>query len=192
MNASKIPTPTTSLRLVLLAGLMALPAVAFASPSGVMGPKDAPSPGDKPAPVASFISHGKTISLDTYKGHPIMLWQVATWCGSCRAGLRVFAQNKAMIDKTNVRVIVLRDYKNGGYPGIGITKFATQAAPSLMHDPHFIFGDDTKALYTLYNPHHYVDVYDLISKNRKITTVSSTPSATFGKIKAFIAADPSS
>lgn len=192
MNASKIPTPTTSLRLALFAGLMVLPALAFASPSGVMGPKDAPSPGDKPAPVASFISHGKTISLDTYKGHPIMLWQVATWCGSCRAGLRVFAQNKAMIDKTNVRVIVLRDYKNGGYPGIGITKFATQAAPSLMHDPHFIFGDDTKALYTLYNPHHYVDVYDLISKNRKITTVSSTPSATFGKIKAFIAADPSS
>lgn len=192
MNASVIPTPTTLRRLALLAGLMALPAVAFASPSGVMGPKDAPSPGNQPAPVASFISNGKTISLDTYKGHPIMLWQVATWCGSCRAGLRVFAQNKAMIDKTGIRVIVLRDYENGGYPGIGITKFATQAAPSLMHDPHFIFGDDTKALYTLYNPHHYVDVYDLISKDRKITTASSSPSATFGKIKAFIAADPSS
>lgn len=192
MNASLIPAPTTSRRLALLASLMALPALAFASPSGVMGPKDAPSPGNQPAPVASFISHGKTISLDTYKRHPIMLWQVATWCGSCRAGLRVFAQNKAMIDKTDIRVIVLRDYKNGGYPGIGITKFATQAAPSLMHDPHFIFGDDTKTLYTLYNPHHYVDVYDLISKDRRITTVSSTPSATFGKIKAFIKADPSS
>ncbi|MDD2863086.1 MAG: redoxin domain-containing protein [Acidiphilium sp.] len=192
MNASLIPAPTTSRRLALVAGLMALPALAFASPSGVMGPKDAASPGNQPAPVASFISHGKTISLDTYKGHPIMLWQVATWCGSCRAGLRVFAQNKAMIDKTDIRVIVLRDYKNGGYPGIGITKFATQAAPSLMRDPHFIFGDDTKTLYTLYNPHHYVDVYDLISKDRRITTVSSTPSATFGKIKAFIKADPSS
>jgi thiol-disulfide isomerase/thioredoxin len=157
-----------------------------------MGPKDAPSPGDRTAPLVSFISHGKTISLGSYKGHPIMLWQVATWCGSCRAGLRVFAQNQAMIDKTNVRVIVLRNYKNGDYPGIGITKFATLAAPSLTHDPHFVFGDDTKALYTLYNPHHYVDVYDLIGKDRKITTVSSTPSATFGKIKAFIEADPSS
>jgi thiol-disulfide isomerase/thioredoxin len=189
MNASLIPTGSTSRRLALLAALMALPTFAFASPSGVMGPKNAPSPGNQTAPAASFVSHGKTISLDTYKGHPIMLWQVATWCGSCRAGLRVFAQKKAMIDKTNIRVIVLRDYKNGGYPGIGITKFATQAAPSLMHDPHFIFGDDTKALYTLYNPHHYVDVYDLISKDRKIKTVSSTPSATFGKIKAFIAAE---
>jgi thiol-disulfide isomerase/thioredoxin len=192
MNASKFPTPTTWHRLALLAGLMALPALAFASPSGVMGPKDAPSPGDQSVPVASFISHGKTISLGAYKGHPIMLWQVATWCGSCRAGLHVLTENKAMIDRTNVRIIILRDYKNGGYPGIGITKFATQAAPSLMHDPHFIFGDDTKALYTLYNPHHYVDVYDLISNDRKITAVSSTPSATFGKIKAFIAADSSS
>jgi thiol-disulfide isomerase/thioredoxin len=192
MNVSKIHIPTTARRLAFLAGLTALPALAFASPSGVMGPKNAPSPGDQSAPVASFISQGKTISLESYRGHPVMLWQVATWCGSCRAGLRIFAKNKAMIDKTDVRVIVLRDYKNGGYPGAGITKFATQAAPSLMHDPHFIFGDDTKALYTHYNPHHYVDVYDLISKDQKITTVSSTPSATFGKIKAFIAADPSS
>jgi thiol-disulfide isomerase/thioredoxin len=192
MNGHPIATAIIARRLALLAGLIALPAVASAAPSGVMGPKDAASPGDRTAPLASFISRGRTISLGSYKGHPIMLWQVATWCGSCRAGLRVFAQNQTMIDKTNVRVIVLRDYKNGGYPGIGITKFATQAAPSLMGDPHFIFGDDTKALYTLYNPHHYVDVYDLISKNRKITTVSSTPSATFGKIKAFIEAEPSS
>ncbi|MGC9270906.1 hypothetical protein [Acidiphilium sp.] len=192
MNGHPIAASTIARRLALLAGLIALPAVACAAPSGVMGPKDAPNPGNPPAPAASFISHGKTMSLAAYKGHPIMLWQVATWCGSCRAGLRVLAENKAMIDRSGIRVIVLRDYENGGYPGIGITKFATQAAPSLIGDPHFIFGDDSKALYALYNPHHYVDVYDLISKERKITTVSSTPSATFGKIKAFIAADPSS
>ncbi|HQT89640.1 MAG: hypothetical protein B7Z58_17450 [Acidiphilium sp. 37-64-53] len=177
-------------RMVLLSALMSVPPMALASPSGVMGPKDAQSPSNKAAPAASFVSHGQTISLASYRGHPVMLWQVATWCGSCRAGLRKFTQEKAMIDKSDIRVIVLRDYKNGGYPGIGITKFAEQTAPSLMHDPHFIFGDDTKTLYTLYNPHHYVDVYDLIGTDRKTKTMSSTPSATFGKIKAFIASEP--
>ena len=179
-------------RMTLLAGLMTLPAMALASPSGVMGPKNAPSPTDQAAPPASFISNGKTVALEAFKGHPVMLWQVATWCGSCRAGLRTFAHEKALIDKSDIRVIVLRDYKNGGYPGIGITKFAEQTAPSLMRDPHFVFGNDTKALYTLYNPHHYVDVYDLIGIDNKIQAVSSTPSATFGKIKAFIASEPKS
>ncbi|GAN78595.1 redoxin family protein [Acidocella aminolytica] len=179
-------------RMTLLAGLLALPAMALGSPSGVMGPKNAPSPADQAAPPASFISNGKTVELEAFKGHPVMLWQVATWCGSCRAGLRTFAHEKALIDKSDIRVIVLRDYKNGGYPGIGIKKFAEQTAPSLMRDAHFVFGDDTKALYALYNPHHYVDVYDLIGTDNKIQAVSSTPSATFGKIKAFIASEPKS
>jgi thiol-disulfide isomerase/thioredoxin len=179
-------------RAAALAGLLALPAFAVAAPSRVMGPKNAPNPTDQTAPAASFISNGKTVALASYKGHPVMLWQVATWCGSCRAGLRTFAQEKALIDKSDIRVIVLRDYKNGGYPGIGITKFARQTAPSLLQDPHFVFGDDTKELYQLYNPHHYVDLYALIGADNKIKAVSSTPSATFGKIKSFIAAEQKS
>lgn len=187
-----IANNTLPRQIMVLAGLIFMPAMALASPSGVMGPKDTQNPSHQQAPDASFLSEGKTIPLASYEGHPVMLWQVATWCGSCRAGLRTFAKEKALIDKSNIRVIVLRDYKNGGYPGIGITEFAEQAAPSLMNDEHFIFGDDTKGLYTLYNPNHYVDVYDLIGTDHKIMTVSSTPSATFDKIKAFIASEPKS
>ena len=170
------------------AGLLSIPAVAIASPSGVMGPKNAPAPAVQTAPAASFISDGKTVPLSTFKGHKVMIWQVATWCGSCRAGLHTFAQHKSLIDKSQIRVIILRDYKNGGYPGVGIRKFTYRTAPSLLRDRHFIFGDDSKSLYKLYNPHHYVDVYELIDANGQVNTVSSTPSATFGKIKGFIEA----
>jgi hypothetical protein len=52
---------------------MALPAMALASPSGVMGPKNAPNPTAQTAPAASFTSNGKTVALDTFKGHPVML-----------------------------------------------------------------------------------------------------------------------
>ena len=168
---------------------LALPSVAMAAPSGIMGPQNPPPVADLTAPATNFMSNGKAIAMTTFKGHPVMLWQVATWCGSCRAGLQIFAENKALVDKSNLIVIVLRDYKNGGYPGISIADFAQQAAPSLMHDPHFVFGDDTQELYTLYNPKHFVDVYDLIGADGKIKTVSSAPSATFNKIRHFMTAE---
>ncbi len=175
-----------------MAVIFAFPAIAIASPSGVMGPKSTPKPAGQMAPAASFVSNGQTIDLASFKGHPIMLWQVATWCGSCRAGLRTFAQEKALVDKSDITIIVLRDYKNGGYPGISIKEFAHQTAPGLLHDPHFIFGDDTKALFTLYNPQHYVDVYDLIGGDGMIKAVSSTPSASFDQIRHFITAETKS
>ena len=167
--------PPRTLRIALMTCLIALPFIARAAPQPA-----------RLAPDASFISAGKTISLAAYHGHPIMLWQVATWCGSCQAGLRVFARNQKLIDHTSMRIIVLRDYKNGGYPGISITKFASQVAPSLLHDRHFVFGNDSKDLYQRYNPDHDIDIYDLIDTDHQITLIGSTPSATFGKIKAFI------
>ncbi|MBV1702975.1 MAG: hypothetical protein KGQ46_14295 [Hyphomicrobiales bacterium] len=181
--------PTLVRRFSVAIALMIIsPAGALASPSGVMGPQDPPPVAAQMAPAANFMSDGKIVEMATFKGHPVMLWQVATWCGSCRAGLQIFEEQKALVDKSDMRIIVLRDYKNGGYPGISITAFAQQAAPSLLHDPHFIFGDDTEALYKLYNPQHYVDVYDLIGADGSIQVVSSAPSATFTKIQQFMTA----
>lgn len=160
--------------------------VASASPSGTMGPQNTQNPVSKTALNAAFVSNGKTINLSAYRGRPVMVWQVATWCGSCQAGLRMFLQNHSMIDQSDIQVVVLRDYKNGGYPGIGITQFAQQVAPALLHDPHFIFGDDSENLYQLYNPQHYVDIYELIDPDGQVNVVSSAPSATFEKISDFI------
>ena len=187
---------TTSLRIPALISrvasaitlMLALPSIALASPSGVMGPLNPPAAADQTAPAANFVSQGQTIAIASFKGHPVMLWQVATWCGSCRAGLQTFEEQKALVDKSNIRIIVLRDYKNGGYPGISITAFAQQTAPSLLHDPHFVFGDDTEGLFALYNPKHYVDIYHLIDADGTIKAVSGSPSATFAKIQKFMTA----
>jgi hypothetical protein len=67
-------------------------------------------------------------------------------------------------------------------------KFAESTAPSLLNDPYFVFGEDTKALFDLYNPQKYVDVYQVIAADGHIAVVSSTPSATFDKIESFIKA----
>lgn len=169
---------------LVLAGLAA--ATAAAAPKGKMGPTNAPTPQDVAAPNAPFTVEGKSVELKTYMGRPLVVWQVATWCPSCKAGLRTFAEHQAEIDKSDMTVLVLRDYRNGGYPGPGMHKFVEQTAPKLLNDPHFVIGDDTKTLFDLYNPHNFVDVYQVIAPDGHVAVVSSTPSASFGKIQRFI------
>jgi thiol-disulfide isomerase/thioredoxin len=161
-------------------------AAAWAAPTGKMGPMSSPPPANQVAANAPFLVRGDKVDLQSFKGQPIMLWQITTWCPSCRAGLVMMAQHKSLIDGSKLKIIVLRDYKNGGYPGDDMKTFVEKAAPTLLQDPHFVFGEDTETLFKLYNPRHYIDVYQLIAPNGHIAVVSSTPSATFDKIEHFI------
>ena len=160
----------------------------WAAPKGTMAPMNAAAPSAERAGDAPFLVHGKKMNLQSFKGQSIMLWQVATWCGSCAVGLQTMAQNQGLIDASNLKIIVLRDYQNGGYPGDDMEKFVAANAPALLHDSHFIIGEDTEELFKLYNPHHYIDVYHLIEPNGHIAVISSAPSATFKKIEQFIKA----
>lgn len=169
---------------LIVAAMASVPAVAH--PTGKMGLKNAPTPQGMAVPDAPLIVAGQRVELKRYMGHPLVVWEVTTWCPSCKAGLRTFALHQAQIDKSDMTVLVLRDYKDGGYPGPGMHKFVEDAAPKLLNDPHFVIGDDTKALFNLYNPHKFVDVYQVIAPNGRIAVVSSTPSVTFGKIESFI------
>lgn len=176
-----------SLSAVVVALVAAAPP-AWAAPNGTMA-LNGPAPANERAAGAPFLVNGKTMNLESFKGQPVMVWQVATWCGSCAVGLKTIAQNQALIDASHLKVIVLRDYRNGGYPGDDMGKFVAANAPALLHDPHFIIGEDTEELFNRYNPHHYVDVYTLIGSNGQIAAVSSAPSMTFDKIKQFIKAE---
>jgi len=173
----------------LLVVLAAPSPPAWAAPKGEMAPLNAPAPANASAVDAPFLVHGKTMNLQSFKGQPIMLWQVATWCKSCAAGLKTMAENLDLIHASNLKIIILRDYQNGGYPGEEMEKFVAANAPELLHDPHFIIGEDTEELFQRYNPHHYVDVYHLIGSDGRIVAISSAPSATFDKIAQFIKAE---
>lgn len=179
-----LPRRKTLFATLALLGVGAVPA--GAAPTGKMGPTNAPAPQNTVAPNAPFTLDGKSAELKTYIGHPLVVWQVTTWCPSCKAGLETFAQHQAEIDQSDITILVLRDYQNGGYPGPGMHQFVEQTAPKLLNDPHFVIGDDSKALFDLYNPHHFIDVYQVIAPDGHIAVVSSTPSATFDKIKRFI------
>lgn len=168
--------------------IVAITSAASPAWAASMAPMNAPVPSQAHADDAPFLVHGKKMNLQSFKGQPIMLWQVATWCKSCAVGLQTMAQNQALIDASNLKVIVLRDYKNGGYPGDDMEKFVAANAPALLHDSHFIIGEDTEELFNRYNAHHYIDVYHLIEPDGHIAAISSAPSVTFDKIEQFIKA----
>lgn len=175
--------------LLVATSMTILAATAVAAAPPMMAPRNGPAPHGS-AVNAAFLSHGKRLYL--YSGttsQPVMLWQVATWCGSCKVGLQALAHHQSLIDASDLKVIILQDYQDGGYPGEDMEKFVAQNAPTLLHDSHFIIGNDTEALYKTYNPRHFVDVYYLITSSKRISVESSNPAITFAKIQHFIKTD---
>lgn len=169
---------------VALVALAAIASPLQGTHHGTMAPMNAPA--HERAAAEPFLVHGKTMNLQSFKGQPVMLWQVATWCPSCAVGLQTLAQNQALIDASKLKVIILRDYQNGGYPGEDMEKFVAANAPALLHDSHFLIGEDTETLFKRYNPHHFVDVYYLIEPNGQVALTASAPSMSFDKIEQFI------
>ncbi|MGC8522512.1 MAG: oxidoreductase, partial [Steroidobacteraceae bacterium] len=92
------------------------------------------------APLVPFTVAGRMESTAQLKGHPTLLWLLSTWCGSCAAGLQALRSEAAQLEMARLHVIVLRNYKNGGYPGPHIRSFVKRFAPALLSEPNWTFG----------------------------------------------------
>lgn len=138
-------------------------------------------------PKASFTTlQGKTRTLGAYRGRKLMVWEVATWCGSCVAGLRAMQQHALELQMANVTVILLQVYKNGGYPGMSIHDFVKRFAPALLGMPNWVIGTANADLSKTYNPRHYADIYYLINADGQVAAVNGAPASSFSIIRRFM------
>ena len=137
------------------------------------------------APVVPFRVGHHMESTVQLKGHPTLLWLLSTWCGSCAAGLQALRSEAAQLEMARLHVIVLRNYKNGGYPGPHIRSFVKRFAPALLSEPNWTFGQASLALEQAYNSRHYPDIYYLIDAAGRIHAVDSAPGATMNRILRF-------
>ncbi len=137
------------------------------------------------APAATFLGHGGSGSLTTYRGQKVMLWLFSTWCPSCHAGLAALAQKQAALAAGRVHLIVLENYRNGGYSGPSMAKLINQYASAVQHASNWTFGAATRQLASIYNAKSYPDIYYLIGGNGKIERVGSAPSASMQEIITF-------
>ncbi|MHB8424018.1 MAG: redoxin family protein [Gammaproteobacteria bacterium] len=137
-------------------------------------------------PAASFLAAGKPVSVGAYRGHKVILWMFSTWCPTCEASASALAAEQAVLARYGVRVLVLENYKNGGYPGPSIEAFARDHAPDVVHARNWTFGNATRTFAARYNGKGYADIYYLIGADGVIKQVSSAPSATMDTILKFI------
>ncbi|MDE1887559.1 MAG: TlpA family protein disulfide reductase [Gammaproteobacteria bacterium] len=138
------------------------------------------------APAATFTSQqNKSLSLTAYHGQKVMLWLFSTWCPSCQAGLGALAQEQQALAAGHVRLIVLENYRNGGYPGPTMQELLNQYASTVKDAPNWTIGNATRELAAVYNAKSYPDIYYLIGADGKIETVGSAPSASMNEILTF-------
>ncbi len=166
---------------VLVVGLSAGGLLAFAQ-----GTQDLPKPriGATAPDIAFTTTDGKQRQLSDFRGKPVMLWLIATWCPTCQASAATLAENKAAIEKTGLVVVTLRLYKNLGYQGPTMAEFAKKWAPSLT-GRNWFWGDADQRGSFIYDPRGYPDIYWLVRKDGTLAAVDTAPNVTIDNILAF-------
>jgi len=139
-----------------------------------------------PAPEGLFVSQGKVLPIEKYRGHKVMLWLFSTWCHTCVVAAKSLEKNNAGLQKNGLTILALRNYKNGGNSGLSIEQFIEKFVPSMTQAENWVLGEASAQLDNAYNARHYADVYFLIDEQGMVQVVSTSPAATLSTIKKFI------
>lgn len=139
------------------------------------------------APDITFKTvEGKKLKLSDFRGQPVMLWFVATWCSTCKAGIEAIASRIDELESYGLRIVTLKVYKNLGYEGPSITDLGKEAAGPAFNSPNWLWGVSTKRASFIYDPKGYPDIYWLIDGDGVIRAVNGAPNATMDQIMDFL------
>lgn len=131
------------------------------------------------APTGTFTTtSGQEVSVASLRGRSTLLWFVATWCSSCQAGTQTLAQNVSRLKTDGVRVVEIELYRDLGQSGPSISTFGRQFAGKEFTNPDWTFATSSSALTRNYDPHSYLDIYYLLSRQGRIVYVNGSPSST--------------
>jgi cytochrome oxidase Cu insertion factor (SCO1/SenC/PrrC family) len=165
----------------VLAGVIALIAVA-ATGRNTSAPTPAVGVGAK-APNGSFTtSSGTDATIASLRGHPTLVWFVATWCSSCQAGTQALSGQIGNFAARGVRVVELELADDLGQPGPGIASFGQQYAGAAYTNPDWTWGVASAGLTTAYDSAGYLDIYYLLDSSGHIVYVNSAPGSTMGPL----------
>lgn len=136
-----------------------------------------------PAPNFRFTTaSGTPETVASLRGHPTLLWFVATWCSSCQAGTQFLAQQGvASLRAAGVRVVELELYDDLGQSGPTIAQFQHVFA-SRSTSTDWLWGNASQAMSEHYDPKAYLDIYYLLGRNGHIRYVNSSPASTFSEL----------
>ncbi len=116
---------------------------------------------------------GSQSSLAAYRGRPVVLWLIATWCTSCQSGTTVFVQNYySQYHAAGVVLLQIESYNNLGQPGPSLKEFASTYSYSGQTD--WVLGEGSQASTSTYNSAGYLDYFYVVSSQG--TIIDAKPS----------------
>jgi thiol-disulfide isomerase/thioredoxin len=137
------------------------------------------------APEASFTIDGNDYRISEFKERRLMLWFLSTWCSTCIQALKALEQKKSELEASGMKIVVLKNYQNGGYPGPEIHDFFNRFGASLSDTSNWMIGNASAEMGTTYNPRRYPDVYFLIDETGMVVAVEGAPAVTLDTIMNF-------
>jgi hypothetical protein len=139
-----------------------------------------------PAPAFTYrLLNGKALAPKDLRGHPYILWLVASWCSSCQAGSSVVGDHIAELRSRGVHVVEMRLAQDLGAPGPGLQKFEAAVGMNAA-SPNWHWGELTQAQTAALDPKGYADVYYLVNTSGIIVGVDGNPAASWDQIDAFV------
>ena len=138
------------------------------------------------APNYTFqLANGSTESLNNYKGEPLILWFVATWCSSCAQGNTAVANNLAFFKDHNVKILELEQYGDLGSAGMPISQFISEYGNNNTYVTGGVAGYNMTVAYNT-PPTFQLDIYYLISPSGKILYVGEGIANGIGNLEDLI------
>ena len=136
-------------------------------------------------PVFSYHQlNGRILRNVELRGHPYVLWLVASWCSSCQAGSAVVGEHIDMLKKHGVRVVELRLSKDLGAAGLGLQTFQRAVGPKAFSS-NWYWGEASQAQTLALDPRGYADLYYLVDRRGTIVAIDGNPSASWDTIQKF-------
>lgn len=138
-----------------------------------------------PAPDFTYrLTGGTALRSRDLRGHPYIVWIMATWCSSCQGGTSAMAAHMAQLRARGVRLVQLEAAGDLGYPGPPLSTFQAAAGPAAA-SPNWYWGEATPVQMQVLDPHGYPDIYYLVNPAGRIVGIDGAPAATWQRIAAF-------
>ncbi len=127
--------------------------------------------------ISIFLTNGTSITLDSLRGHPVVLWFITTWCPSCQESESILADdgylNKLYVKRSLLVTVEL--YNDLGNTGPSISDFASQYGGNLVQNKSWLlYGTSSLNATYSYDPKEYLEIYYVINSNGIITNTSYT------------------
>jgi thiol-disulfide isomerase/thioredoxin len=140
-----------------------------------------------PAPnYGFFLANGSEVNINTYRGKPVLLWFVATWCSSCAQGNEVINQNYNFFKSHGITIVELELYKDLGYSGPPIADFVDSYALEAYSNGTVVPALAGYNMTAVYDLRGYLDIYYLLASNGTVLYINGSPSATLSQLEQAI------